>query len=84
MSLCIVIELMGGTVIGIIYFLILYAIVTVLSPAMPVDTPALNQTMHQIGSQSIVTYLLRQDTPSGTFFFCCLILQAAGKPESPE
>ena len=53
----------------VLFILILYAIVTVLSPAIPVDTPALNQTMHQIGSQSIVTYLLQQDIPLGPFFF---------------
>lgn len=52
-----ILGLIIGTVIGVIYFIILSAIVAGFGSAMPVGTSSLNQTMQQMSSQTIESYL---------------------------
>jgi hypothetical protein len=53
----VILGLIVGTVIGAIYFLILSAIIDGFVSAMPVGTSSLNQTMQQLASDTIESYL---------------------------
>jgi hypothetical protein len=76
-----IIGLIIGTVIGVIYFIILSAIVDGLASAMPVGTLSLNQTMQQLSSQTIESYLFLGSISEacGLATFFVPLLYAEGK-----